>query len=103
MLLTRLSGRGKLILCNSDQVAEEVARFFGYECHVVSLIAARQSVPLDRAECRRALGLPVDALAGAFVGSLHPMKNFPMVRALIKALPEVYWIIALRGDLPKEP
>ena len=103
MLLTRLSGRAKLILCNSGQVAEEVDRFFGYESHVVSLIGTRQSALLDRAECRRALGLPIDALVGAFVGSLHPMKNFPMVRVLIRALPEVHWIIALRGDLPKEP
>jgi glycosyltransferase involved in cell wall biosynthesis len=103
MLLTQLSGRGKLILCNSNQVAEEVDRFFGYESHVVSLIASRQSALLDQAECRRALGLPVDALVGAFVGSLHPMKNFPMVRALIQALPELHWIVALRGDLPKEP
>jgi glycosyltransferase involved in cell wall biosynthesis len=102
MLLTRLSGRGKLILCNSDQVAKEVGRFFGYETHVVSLIATPLSAPLDRAECRRALGLPVDAHTGAFVGSLHPMKNFPMVRALIQALPDVHWIIALRGDLPEE-
>ena len=103
MLLARFSGRGKLILCNSGQVAAEVDRFFGYESHVVSLIASRQTTPLDRAECRQALGLPVDAFVGAFVGSLHPMKNFPMVRALIQKLPDVHWIIALRGDLPKEP
>ena len=103
MLLTRLSGRSKLILCNSRLVAAEVARFFGYESHVVSLIASRQFTPLGRAECRQALGLPVDAFVGAFVGSLHPMKNFPMVRALIQKLPDVHWIIALRGDLPKEP
>jgi glycosyltransferase involved in cell wall biosynthesis len=103
MLLTRLSGRGKLILCNSSQVAEEVYRFFGYQSHVVSLIATRQSAPLDRAECRHAFNFPVDAPVGAFVGSLHPMKNFPMVCALIQALPEVHWIIALRGDLPEMP
>jgi glycosyltransferase involved in cell wall biosynthesis len=103
MLLTRLSGRGKLIFCNSNQVAKEVDRFFGYQSRVLSLIATRQSAPLDRTECRRALALPVDALVGAFVGSLQPLKNFPMVRALIQALPEVHWIIALRGDLPEEP
>jgi glycosyltransferase involved in cell wall biosynthesis len=102
MLLTRLSGRAKLILCNSGQVAAEVDRFFGYESHVVSLIATRQLTPLDQTECRRALGLSVDAPVGAFVGSLHPMKNFPMVRSLIQKLPEVHWIIGLRGDLPKE-
>jgi glycosyltransferase involved in cell wall biosynthesis len=103
MLLTRLSGRGKIVFCNSGQVAEEVRRFFGYESHVVSLIATRQLAPLDRAECRRSLGLPLDALVGAFVGSLHPMKNFPMVRALIQAFPGLHWVIALRGDLPEEP
>ena len=103
MVLTRLSGRAKIILCNSGLVAAEVKRFFGYESQVTSLIGTQQSAPLDRAECRHTLGLPADAPVGAFVGSLHPMKNFPMVRALIQALPEVHWIIALRGDLPKEP
>lgn len=103
MLLTRLSGRSKLILCNSDQVAAEVDRFFGYESRVVSLIGSWPAAPLDRAECRRTLGLPVDGFVGAFVGSLHPMKNFPMVRALIEELPDVHWIVALRGDLPELP
>ena len=103
MVLTRLSGRGKMVFCNSGQVAEEVRRFFGYESHVVSLIATRKMVPKNRAECRGALGLPVDALVGAFVGSLHPMKNFSMVRAMIQEFPNVHWIIALRGDLPDQP
>ena len=103
MLLTRLSGRGKMLFCNSDQVAEEVRRFFGYESHVISLIATGQLAPLDRAECRRTLGLPVDALVGAFVGSLHPMKNFSMVRAMIQEFPHVHWVIALRGNPPDQP
>ena len=103
MLLTRLSGRGKMVFCNSDQVAEEVRRFFGYESHVVSLIAPRQPAPTDRADCRHAFGLPIDALVGAFVGSLHPMKNFSIVRAMIKEFPDVHWIIALRGSLPDQP
>ena len=103
MLLTRLSGRRKMVFCNSGQVAEEVRRFFGYESHVVSLIANRQMAPLDRAECRRALGLPIDAVVGAFVGSLHPMKNFPMVCAIIQEFKDVDWIIALRGNLPDQP
>jgi glycosyltransferase involved in cell wall biosynthesis len=103
MLLTRLSGRGKLILCNSEQVAEEVHQFFGYESHVVALIANRQFVPLDQMKCRRSLGLPLSAHVGVFVGSLQPTKNFGIVRALIRALPDVYWVLALRGGLPEEP
>ncbi len=102
MLLTRLSGRGKLILCNSEQVAEEVRKFFGYESHVVALMANRQFVPLDQVECRRALGLPLSAPVGVFVGSLQPTKNFGVVRALIQALPEVHWVLALRGGLPEK-
>jgi len=102
MLLTRLSGRSKLILCNSEQVAEEVRQFFGYESHVVALIANRQFVPLDQTECRRALDLPLSAHVGIFVGSLQPTKNFSVVRALIQALPEVHWVLALRGSLPEE-
>src|SRR5882762_9220654 len=102
MLLTRLSGRGKLILCNSGEVAAEIDRFFGYESHVVSLMANRQFVPLDQVECRRALGLPLSAPVGVFVGSLQPIKNFGVVRALIQALPEVHWVLALRGGLPEK-
>jgi glycosyltransferase involved in cell wall biosynthesis len=103
MVLTRLSGRAKMILCNSGQVAAEVERYFGYKSQVTALIGSQTSGLLDQAECRHALGLPIGALVGAFVGSLHPMKNFPMVRALIQELPEVHWVIALRGDLPEEP
>ncbi|HVH72647.1 MAG TPA: glycosyltransferase family 4 protein, partial [Candidatus Dormibacteraeota bacterium] len=99
MLLTRLSGRNKIVFSNSQQVAEEVRRFFGYESHVVSLLATRQMNPLDPIECRRRLGLPIDAHVGVFVGSLHPMKNFPMVCFMIQAFPDVHWIIALRGNV----
>lgn len=103
MLLTRLSGRGKMVFCNSDQVAQEVRRFFGYESHVVSLISTGRPAPMERTDCRHAFGLPIDARVGAFVGSLHPMKNFSMVRALIHEFPDVHWIIALRGSLPDQP
>jgi glycosyltransferase involved in cell wall biosynthesis len=103
MVLTRLSGRGKQILCNSEQTGEEVRKFFGYESYVVALIASPQFVPLDQAECRRALGLPLGAGVGVFVGSTGLMKNFDVVRALIQALPEVHWVLALRGGVPKEP
>jgi len=102
MVLERLSGRGKRVLSNSGQVAEEVLRFFGYESHVVSLIASRQSPPLDQGTCRRSFDLPADACVGVFVGSLHPMKNFGVVRALIRALPDVYWVLAIRGELPED-
>lgn len=103
MVLERLSGRAKILLCNSGQTSKEVLRFYGRESQVVALIASPQFIPLDQAASRRALGLPAEAHVGVFVGSLHPMKNFGMVRALIEALPEVHWLIVLRGGLPKEP
>jgi glycosyltransferase involved in cell wall biosynthesis len=103
MVLERLSGRGKIVLCNSGQTAEEVLRYYGYESQVVALIANPQFVPLDQASSRRALGLAEKAGVGVFVGSLHPTKNFGVVRAVIHALPEVHWLIVLRGELPKEP
>jgi glycosyltransferase involved in cell wall biosynthesis len=103
MVLERLSVRGRTVLCNSGQTAQEVFRFYGCESHIVALIASPQFVPLDQAASRRALGLPAEARVGVFVGSLHPMKNFSVVRALIQALPQVHWLIVLRGELPKEP
>src|SRR5260370_21709282 len=58
MVLERLSGWGKIVLCNSGQTAEEVRRYYGWKSQVVALVANAQFVPLDQAASRRALGLP---------------------------------------------
>ena len=101
MVLENLSVRHKLVLCNSGQTAQEVLRFYGQPSQVVPLIANFDYAPLDQTECRRKLDLPLDSRVGVFVGSIHPMKNFPIVRALVEALPDVHWLIALRGEIPE--
>lgn len=101
MVLERLSGCEKLILTNSEQVSEEVSRFFGQKSVAVWLpIDTEHFRPLDVAASRSALGLPMGKPIGLFVGSVHPMKGFPVVESLIERLPEVHWVLALRGDLP---
>ena len=104
MLLEWASGRNKLVLVNSDQTAREVQRYFGHHCRTVWCpLDTAHFRPLDKAECRRAMKIPDDRPVGLFVGNIHPMKGFPTVRALIDRLPEVHWVLALRGELPASP
>lgn len=103
MVLEKLSGRGKLRLCNSDQTREELQRFFRYDGHTVWCPLDTQHFrPTDRNACRRALGLRENQPVGVFVGSAHPQKGFPIVRSLIGAFPHVQWLLALRGEVPAD-
>lgn len=103
MVLERLSGRGKQVLVCSDQVGEEVRRFFGYASTTVwyPMDLSRFS-PRDPQESRRELGLPLTGPIGVFVGSAHATKGFPVVRSLIEAFPQVCWALALRGAVPED-
>lgn len=103
MVIERLSGRGKLVLCNSDQTREEVRRFFGYDSVTMWLpLDTERFKPLDIDASRAALNLPEGKPIGAFVGGTHPVKGFPVVRSLIEIMPEVHWVLALRGDSPED-
>ncbi len=103
MVLERLSGRGKLVLTNSEQSRDEVRRFFGQRAITVWLpIDTERFKPADPCASRKALNLPADKAIGLFVGSTHPMKGFPIVRALMDRLTGVHWVLALRGELPKD-
>ena len=101
MVLERLSGRNKLVLTNSEQTSDEVGRFFGQKSVAIWLpIDTDRFRPRDVAASRAAFGLPTGKPIGLFVGSTHPVKGFPVVQALIERLPEVHWVLALRGNLP---
>ena len=39
---------------------------------------------------------------GLFVGSTEPAKGFGTVRQLIRALPEVFWVLVIRGQVPPD-
>lgn len=103
MVLERLSGRGKIALTCSQQTSDEVTRFFGQSSTAAWYpIDIQLFRPVGRSEARDALHLPRAKTIGVFVGSIHPMKGFPMVRSLVERLPEVHWVLALRGDLPAD-
>jgi glycosyltransferase involved in cell wall biosynthesis len=101
MVLERLSGRGKLLLCNSDQTRDEIKRRFGYHSQTVWLpLDTACFRPLDRARCRTDADLPESAFVGLFVGSLEPHKGFLVVVALIAAFPQIEWVLVVRGPAP---
>lgn len=101
MVLERLSGRGKLCLVNSEQTAQEVKRFFGYDCITTWLpLDTDHFRPVDQTHARRTLGLPENGTLGLFVGSVQPTKGFSAVEELMDRLPAVDWLLALRGNLP---
>ncbi|HWF38525.1 MAG TPA: glycosyltransferase family 4 protein [Candidatus Acidoferrales bacterium] len=108
MVLERSSGRGKCIVCNSDQTRDEVARYFGFQGQTVWLpLNTVHFAPMDKSEALRKLDLGEedpgeDKKIGLFVGSTHPMKGFAIVRNLIGRAPNLKWIMALRGAAPSE-
>jgi glycosyltransferase involved in cell wall biosynthesis len=103
MVLERLSGRGKLVLACSEQACDEVLRFFGHDSIAVWCpINTEHFKPRDIGASRATLRLPKDKAIGLFVGSMHPMKGFPVVQSLIERLPEIHWVLALRGEVPRE-
>lgn len=103
MVLERVSGRNKQVLVCSDQVGQEVRRFFGYQSTTVwyPMDLSRFS-PRDQQASRKELDLPLTGPIGVFVGSAHATKGFPVVRGLIEAIPEVFWGLALRGAVPED-
>ncbi len=103
MVLERLSGRGKICVCNSDETREEVRRFFGYEAQTVWLpMDTEHFRPLDAAQCRTRIGLQSDRAVGLFVGHVGPQKGFSTVRRLLDVLPDVQWLLAIRGKVPRD-
>ncbi len=103
MALERASGRGKLVLCNSNQTRAEVERFFRHRAMTVWYpLDLDRFRPIDRAEARHRLGLSASQRIGLFVGSASPVKNLPIVRGLIRRMPEVSWLVALRGPVPED-
>jgi glycosyltransferase involved in cell wall biosynthesis len=103
MVLERAGCRGKLVLCNSDQTRDEVKRFFGYDSVTVWCpLDTLHFRPMERSTCRAAIDLSGHHLVGLFVGSIQPLKNFALARELINTLPEIGWILALRGEVPAE-
>jgi len=103
MVLERRSGRGKFVVCNSDQTRREVQEYFGYAGETIWLpLDTIRFAPLDKLESRRKLGLQETKEIGLFVGSAHATKGFSTVRKLIDAFPEIYWCLALRGSVPED-
>jgi len=103
MVLERLSGRGKLCLCNSDQTREEIRTFFDLNGHVIWCpLDPGHFRPVNPVQCRRQLGLPDRGAIGLFVGSASPHKGVAIVRRLIDTIPGLLWLVALRGEFPPD-
>jgi len=76
---------------------------FGHDSTVVWLpINTEQFRPHDMATCRANLSLPTGKPIGLFVGSVHPMKGFFLIKRLIERLPKIHWVLVLRGELPSK-
>jgi glycosyltransferase involved in cell wall biosynthesis len=101
MVKENLAGRGKLCVANSDQIRDEVKRYFGHDCTTVWLpLDTKHFIPLDPVACRKKLNLNTQRPVGLFVGYTGLVKNFAMVQKLIDHYPALQWILALRGNVP---
>ena len=98
MMLERLSGRGKNIYTVADLIGLEVNKYFGYEGVTLgNPLDMSDFRPFDQRASRKNLGLPADGVVGVFVGTTQPNKNFPVIRRLVEALPEINWVLVIRG------
>lgn len=103
MLIEKACGVGKFVLCNSDQTREEVRRFFRLRGITIWLpLDTSHFSPMDASSCRKSLGLPELGPIGLFAGSAHPMKGLPIVESMIQSLPDVRWLLVLRGRIPTD-
>jgi glycosyltransferase involved in cell wall biosynthesis len=103
MVLERLSGRRKQIVCNSDQTLEEVLKFFAYAGQTVWLpLDTSHFAPRDKSASRKDLGFAETDKIGLFVGNALLTKGFPVVRRLVDTLRDVKWVLALRGEVPND-
>lgn len=101
MIFERLSGKNKIALCCSEQIRDEIARYFGYEATVMWYpIDLGHFRRMDNNECRKRLGLAEGPL-GLFVGSSSPMKGMFVVEHLARKIPEMTMMLAVRGSVPK--
>jgi glycosyltransferase involved in cell wall biosynthesis len=99
MVIERMSGHAKTVFSCSDPIRDEVSKYFGFSSKTIWYpIDLSRFSPRSPEDSRRKLGLNPTEGVGAFVGNISPMKNFPIVRALIKALPDVNWLLAIRGQ-----
>jgi len=100
MMLERMSGRGKQVFSCSEMTRIEVERMFGFPCTTVGYpLDMRDFRPRDKQECQRKFGIRPEGVVGLFVGTTQPNKNFPVIQRLIRELPEVTWVLALRGSM----
>lgn len=103
MVLEKWSGKGKIVLCVSDLVRDDVRLFFGYEGQTVWLpLDLEHFCSLDRKSCRQSLGISDTVPVGLFVGSALPTKGFSAVEQLVRDFPQIQWLLALRGHVPAE-
>jgi glycosyltransferase involved in cell wall biosynthesis len=103
MVLERMSGRGKQVFSCSELIRIEVERLFGYKSITLGYpLDMADFRPRNQKECRKKLGLPIEGVLGVFAGTTQPNKNFPVIQRLIRDLPEVTWVLALRGSEGEE-
>ncbi len=98
MVLERMSGRGKQVFSCSELTRIEIEDLFGFDCTTLGYpLDMSDFTPRDQQECREELGLKKDGVLGIYVGTTEPNKNFPVIQRLIRELPDVNWVLALRG------
>ena len=101
-VLERFSGRGKVCLSVSNQVAEEVSRYFNYRSDVCWLpLDVNHFRPLgEQGKWRQHWGLPEAGPVGLFVGYVSPHKGFNVAWELARQDTAISWLVVLRGDIP---
>lgn len=104
-VLERFAGHSKICLANSQQTAEEVHEYFGFDCKIISCeIDTEAFQPGQRDQgLLEALGVGRDGRrVGLFVGAGRPMKGEATAFTVIAQVPEVDWLVlGEKGYVPQ--
>jgi glycosyltransferase involved in cell wall biosynthesis len=99
MVLERMSGKGKQVFSCSELIRIEVERLFHFKSITLGYpLDMTDFRPRDQQECRAKFELPLHGVIGVYAGTTQPNKNFPVIQRLIRDLPQVTWVLAIRGE-----
>lgn len=91
----RIAGIGKEVVAVSHRVLREVECFYSLRGRTIALAVDTDAFrPMDSTRARQALGLPLGAKIGMFVGRPDPTKGYDIVHRVARRMPEVLFLAA---------
>ncbi len=98
-LLESVSGFGREKIAVSENVADEIRKYYGFDNVKIINNSIDTSVfsRTDKERARKNLGIPSDAFVGLYIGRWDITKGCDILEGVMKSVraPSVYWVVVL--------